>query len=660
MLKEQGICYNDMEGYVLVSNYRILFKSNDKFVQYEIITLGYIMKIERKAKKVHLQGWDYYISKIKCTEREQGKRIENIIMNMAYRDRITDLFAFSYYPEWCYINEQERKLQKLNWIVEKHINEKYAESSLLFVSDYNINMDGMKIFNMIKDFDRIGIQWGNYGERGRWRICNINKDYEECPTYPNKFVVPASVSDDMVRECASFRKRRRLPVLCWQHKNQASINRSSQPKIGLSNRCEDDIKYLYEMKMTNPNDSDGLRVLDSRPWANAEANRARGGGYELFDQYNIEVGFHNIANIHSVRSAYSIVHSLCNGYKHDKSWYTELGNSQLLYHVKCILNGANDVVKLVEGGTSVLIHCSDGWDRTSQVSSLAQLMLDPHYRTITGFCELIEKEWISFGHRFRTRLGFSDINYSDTNRSPIFPQFLDCVFQLLRHFPTSFEFNEEFLIVILNESYNCKFGTFLCDNDKNRNHYKIKTETTSLWSFIHRRDNFYNYKNPLYMPPHGVSIMTHFGTPSQIVIKFEESVGVKDIVLWEKFFMRNVKSNVNLSQGDTLLNRVVEMKTIIEMFMMQMQEINNNEKYQCIIEDLKNKLYAEGNEGIQPFTDLIMNISVLDTNQRLSLAVSPEPVYREDLFSQDDLPEHSESIMVNSRDLTQFIIDEYL
>jgi len=30
----------------------------------------------------------------------------------------------------------------------------------------------------------------------------------------------------------------------------------------------------------------------------------------------------------------------------------------------------------------ILVHCSDGWDRTSQVVALAQLMLDPYYRTI--------------------------------------------------------------------------------------------------------------------------------------------------------------------------------------------------------------------------------------------------------------------------------------
>lgn len=34
---------------------------------------------------------------------------------------------------------------------------------------------------------------------------------------------------------------------------------------------------------------------------------------------------------------------------------------------------------------SVLVHCSDGWDRTSQVCSLGSLLLDSYYRTVKGF-----------------------------------------------------------------------------------------------------------------------------------------------------------------------------------------------------------------------------------------------------------------------------------
>jgi len=39
--------------------------------------------------------------------------------------------------------------------------------------------------------------------------------------------------------------------------------------------------------------------------------------------------------------------------------------------------------------TSVLIHGSDGWDTTLLVTSLAQILLDPDCRTITGYREAL-------------------------------------------------------------------------------------------------------------------------------------------------------------------------------------------------------------------------------------------------------------------------------
>lgn len=40
---------------------------------------------------------------------------------------------------------------------------------------------------------------------------------------------------------------------------------------------------------------------------------------------------------------------------------------------------------IVIENASVLVHCSDGWDRTSQVCSLGSLLLEPYYRTMEGF-----------------------------------------------------------------------------------------------------------------------------------------------------------------------------------------------------------------------------------------------------------------------------------
>lgn len=66
-----------------------------------------------------------------------------------------------------------------------------------------------------------------------------------------------------------------------------------------------------------------------------------------------------------------------------------------------VLTGAIQVAdKVSSGRSSVLVHCSDGWDRTAQLTSLAMLMLDSYYRTIEGFEVLVQKEWIGFGHKF--------------------------------------------------------------------------------------------------------------------------------------------------------------------------------------------------------------------------------------------------------------------
>lgn len=74
----------------------------------------------------------------------------------------------------------------------------------------------------------------------------------------------------------------------------------------------------------------------------------------------------------------------------------------VLLPLKLILAGALRIAdKLESGKTSVVVHCSDGWDRTGQLTSLAMLMLDGYYRTIRGFEMLLEKEWLSFGHRFQ-------------------------------------------------------------------------------------------------------------------------------------------------------------------------------------------------------------------------------------------------------------------
>ena len=50
---------------------------------------------------------------------------------------------------------------------------------------------------------------------------------------------------------------------------------------------------------------------------------------------------------------------------------------------------------------------------------------------------LIEKEWLSFGHKFHHRVGHGEDKHTDAERSPVFLQFIDCVWQICRQVCTN-------------------------------------------------------------------------------------------------------------------------------------------------------------------------------------------------------------------------------
>ncbi|KAF7506430.1 hypothetical protein GJ744_011784 [Endocarpon pusillum] len=151
-------------------------------------------------------------------------------------------------------------------------------------------------------------------------------------------------------------------------------------------------------------------IVDARPTVNAYAMQAVGLGSENMDNYKFATkAYLGIDNIHVMRdSLEKVVAALKDSDIAPLGPNRELlAKSGWLKHISNMLDGASLIARQVGVQHShVLIHCSDGWDRTSQLSALSQLCLDPYYRTIAGFIALIEKDWLSFGHMFRHRSGF--------------------------------------------------------------------------------------------------------------------------------------------------------------------------------------------------------------------------------------------------------------
>lgn len=349
--------------------------------------------------------------------------------------------------------------------------------------------------------------WSNFsleGEYSRflndtkfWNQTDINSNYSVCSTYPSKLYVPAGVTNDCLIQSAKFRSIGRLPVLSYLYSNEAAICRCSQPLSGFNNRSLEDEQLLEKITSVNPNGRRELYIVDTRPRINAMANRAAGKGYEN-EQYYLSARFHFFAieNIHVMRASLNKLLDACNVKQSASDFPSNLASSNWLKHVKSLLDTSSFIAQSIRDGTSVLVHCSDGWDRTAQACSLSSIQLDPYYRTIKGFQALIFKEWLSFGHKFSDRSGHILSDLRET--APVFTQFLDAVWQMHRQCPTEFEFNEDFLITIHDHVYSCQFGTFVGNCERERKELGLSEKTYSLWAFLDSRIE--DYQNPFYDP----------------------------------------------------------------------------------------------------------------------------------------------------------------
>ncbi|XP_023119370.2 myotubularin-related protein 1a isoform X1 [Amphiprion ocellaris] len=355
-------------------------------------------------------------------------------------------------------------------------------------------VDGWKVYDAAAEYRRQGLP------NESWTISKINSTYELCDTYPSILVIPTNITDDDIKRVALFRAKHRIPVLSWIHpESQATIVRCSQPLVGPSDRrCKEDERFLQIIMDANAQ-SHKLTIFDARQSSVAITNKAKDGGYESESFYsNVELNFLEIPNIHVMRESLRKMKDVVYPTIDEAHWHSVIDQTHWLEYIRLLLAGAAKIAdKLESGKTSVVVHCSDGWDRTAQLTSLAMLMLDSYYRTLRGFQVLVEKEWISFGHKFSARVGHGDENHANSERSPLFIQFIDCVWQMSRQFPAAFEFNELFLITVLDHLYSCLFGTFLYNSEQERMAKEVQAKTVSLWSYINSQPE--DFTNPFYV-----------------------------------------------------------------------------------------------------------------------------------------------------------------
>ncbi|MCO5549641.1 hypothetical protein L7F22_003114 [Adiantum nelumboides] len=398
-------------------------------------------------------------------------------------------------------------------------------------------------------------------------------------------------------------------------------------------------------------------IIDARPTTNAMANRAKGAGTENMDNYRgCKKVYLGIDNIHVMRDSLQRVTEALraaqapatfgmqavaaeqllatediDGRKRRRSSvltaqdsppldHLALKRSAWLKHISALMEGTLIITRNVHINNShVLIHCSDGWDRTSQLSALAQVCLDPYFRTMKGFAVLIEKDWISFGHRFWDRCGHASSekyftlaegyganvdnvenddqrNSTDSEEdgagegfdaqaaanafwgftkqlranfqggdgnskrgahlkeiSPVFHQFLDCVWQIMRQYPKRFEFNEQWLLDLYDNVFRCQYGNFLFNCESERNGYSdgqsnsapASSSTYSVWDEMLDEENRSKYLNSRFEP----------ALDDEVADRSQADLGVllpnsKDVGFWGGLFRRDSKDINHLVQAE--------------------------------------------------------------------------------------------------------------
>ncbi|KAI9208815.1 uncharacterized protein BJ171DRAFT_487431 [Polychytrium aggregatum] len=386
---------------------------------------------------------------------------------------------------------------------------------------------------------------------------------------------------------SSYRVRGRFPSVCW--KNAAFhqvIVRSSQPLTGiLGNRSAQDelliseiikaVQQDYRATFCHPyDDFDGANeggastasgstaggssyppfwILDARGFAQALGNIGVGGGFENTANYppSTQLAFLSLPNIHTIATSHQNLLKMISTSTSPTVWSNALESSGWITHVIDLLKAAGGkdgmIGKIVDSRASILVHCSDGWDRTTQLVSLAQILLDPYYRTIEGLRVLIEREWVAFGHPFNARNEYPPLSptsqsspggggssshspYSSASTlaggaagmfgsnpisasiastnptqippaaSPIFILFLTCLHYLVMQYPNDFEYNDRLLAFLgrVASGYG-SYGDFLCNNEYERQSINLRERTLSVWHTI--KTYSITFKNVNYQKP---------------------------------------------------------------------------------------------------------------------------------------------------------------
>ncbi|XP_045643150.1 myotubularin-related protein 12 isoform X3 [Ursus americanus] len=215
----------------------------------------------------------------------------------------------------------------------------------------------------------------------KYKAVSVNEGYKVSDRLPAYFVVPTPLPEEDVR-CFQGRG---IPIWCWScHNGCALLKMSALPK-------EQDDGLLQIQKSF----LDGIYKTVHRP------------PYEIVKTEDLSSNFLSLQDIQTAYSKFKQLFLIDNStefWDTDIKWFSLLESSSWLDIIRRCLKKAIEITECLEAqNMNVLLLEENASDLCCLLSSLVQVMMDPHCRTRVGFQSLVQKEWIMGGHCFLDR-----------------------------------------------------------------------------------------------------------------------------------------------------------------------------------------------------------------------------------------------------------------
>eukprot|EP00074_Homo_sapiens_P089001 XP_016865085.1 myotubularin-related protein 12 isoform X9 [Homo sapiens] len=215
----------------------------------------------------------------------------------------------------------------------------------------------------------------------KYKAVSVNEGYKVCERLPAYFVVPTPLPEENVQRFQGHG----IPIWCWScHNGSALLKMSALPK-----EQDDGILQIQKSFL------DGIYKTIHRP------------PYEIVKTEDLSSNFLSLQEIQTAYSKFKQLFLIDNStefWDTDIKWFSLLESSSWLDIIRRCLKKAIEITECMEAqNMNVLLLEENASDLCCLISSLVQLMMDPHCRTRIGFQSLIQKEWVMGGHCFLDR-----------------------------------------------------------------------------------------------------------------------------------------------------------------------------------------------------------------------------------------------------------------